>query len=67
MAKEKAPKRFKVVFSETSGFVSQTSILLDTLTGVNYLWHSEGEGGSITPLLDKDGKPVITPDGKELV
>ena len=30
-------------------------------TGVNYLWHVSGYNGRMIPLLDKDGKPVITP------
>ncbi len=34
---------------------------MDTNTGVNYLWHHDGYAGGLTVLLDKDGKPVITP------
>ena len=29
-------------------------------TGVNYLFHREGNAAGLTPLLDKDGKPVVT-------
>ena len=29
--------------------------------GVNYLFRTEGYAGGMTPLLDRDGKPVISP------
>ena len=34
---------------------------MDTKTGVNYLWHDEGYAGGLTVLLDRDGKPVVSP------
>lgn len=53
-------KRF--VWEKTqSGILKQTSIIIDTHTGINYLFVQEGYAGGLTPLLDKDGKPVITP------
>lgn len=55
MAKE---KRFEKVYSQGLGAIT---ILVDTETGVNYLFHSSGYGGGLTPLLDREGKPVITP------
>lgn len=60
--KEKQKLRFKKIYSDTTG---ENKILIDTETGVNYLWHSEIYAGSITPLLGSDGKPVITPVVKE--
>ena len=36
-------------------------IWVDKKTGVNYLFHHSGHAGGLTVLLDKDGKPVITP------
>ncbi len=36
-------------------------IWVDRVTGVNYLYHAAGYSGGLTVLLDKDGKPVITP------
>ncbi|MCM1298015.1 MAG: DUF6440 family protein [Firmicutes bacterium] len=36
-------------------------IFVDTVTGVNYLFRQDGYSGGLTPLLDKDGKPVVTP------
>ena len=55
MAKE---KRFIKVYSQDMG---STMILVDKKTGVNYLFASSGYAGGLTVLLDKDGKPVITP------
>ena len=55
--------RNKRFFWETaqSGLLKKTTILIDKETGVNYLFVQEGYAGGLTPLLDKDGKPVITP------
>ncbi len=44
-----------------SGLMKQATILIDKETGVNYLFVQEGYAGGLTPLLDKNGKPVITP------
>ena len=55
MAKE---KRFIKTYSQEMG---STMILVDKETGVNYLFISSGYAGGLTVLLDKDGKPVITP------
>lgn len=51
-------KRFKKIYSQSAG---ATEIWVDTETGVNYLYHSSGYSGGLTVLLDKDGKPVVTP------
>ena len=62
MAK-KEENRFEIQKSETIGaFVGLkgATILLDKETGVNYLFYQEGYAGGLTPLLDADGKPVIT-------
>ena len=34
--------------------------LVDKETGVNYLALKSGYGLGITPMLDKDGKPIVT-------
>ena len=52
--------RFVVVHKQSDGLSVQTKILVDTATGVAYLWHRDGYGGGLTVLVDKDGKPVIT-------
>lgn len=35
-------------------------IFVDKETGVNYLYRQDGYSGGLTPLLDKDGKVVVT-------
>lgn len=51
--------RFEVVFKK--GNMSGCKIIVDKETGVNYLFSWDGYAGGITPLLNEDGKPVITP------
>ena len=59
---EKKQKRFEKVYSQGGGFSNPAmEILVDRETGVNYVYASYGYSGGITVLLDKDGKPVITP------
>ena len=36
---------------------------MDIQTGVNYLFCNSGNAGGLTPLLDREGKPVITAVG----
>lgn len=55
MARE---KRFEKIYSQSAGAVE---IWVDRETGVNYLYHSSGYSGGLTVLLDKDGKPIVTP------
>lgn len=52
-------KRFEVVHKE--GSISGCKIIVDKETGINYLFSWDGYAGGITPLLDREGKPVITP------
>lgn len=51
-------ERFKTVYSQ--GTLDVVQILEDTETGVNYVFHKVGNAGGMTPLLGKDGKPVIS-------
>ena len=50
--------RFIRVYSK--GISTVNEIWIDRETGVNYLFHMAGYAGALTPLLDKDGKPVVT-------
>ena len=52
-------KRFEKLY--TQGVIEITEIWVAPYTGVNYLWHSSGSAGGLTPLLGRDGKPVISP------
>ena len=59
---KKKKQRFIKTYSHGGGFSGPaTYILVDTETGVNYLYVSGGYGGGITPLLNRDGTPVVTP------
>ncbi len=54
-------KRFVKIYSQ-GGFVANCmEILVDRQTGVNYLFTQAGHAGGLTPLLDREGKPIITP------
>ncbi len=58
----KKEERFEVVVREGS-YLSGSGIrriLRDKETGVNYLIWQEGYAGGITPLLDSDGKVMVT-------
>ena len=57
MAKD---NRFEKVYSQST-MSGATQIWVDKETGVNYIYHSSGYGGGITPLLDREGKVVVTP------
>ena len=54
----KKEERFVKIHSEAMG---GRMILVDKVTGVNYLFVSMGYGGGLTPLLDREGKPIISP------
>jgi len=56
MAKE---KRFDITYKQNS-FTNGCMIIVDRETGVNYLFAQSGYGGGITPLLKRDGTPVIS-------
>ena len=53
-------ERFKKIYQQ--GMIEATEIWVDTETGVNYLYHRNGNAAGFTPLLDQDGKPVVTKD-----
>ena len=55
----KKEKRFVRILQE-NGFASDNELWVDTQTGVTYLWHGSGYAGGLTPLLDRDGRPVIS-------
>ena len=50
--------RFEKTYSQ--GSLNVIEIWVDKETGVNYLFHASGYAGGLTPLLDRDGKPVVT-------
>lgn len=54
----KKDKRFVKTYSQ--GSMDVIEILVDQETGVSYLFRSNGYAGGMTPLLDREGKPIIT-------
>ena len=52
-------ERFFRVFTEGSEFGTKREIFVDRETGVQYLFVKSGYGAGLTPLLDRDGKPMI--------
>lgn len=55
MAKD---QRFEKIYSQ--GTMSVTEIWVDKETGINYLYHASGYSRGLTPLLYREGKPVIS-------
>lgn len=51
-------ERFVKIYSQ--GALNVSEIWVDTQTGVNYLYHVSGNSGGMTPLLDREGKPIIS-------
>lgn len=58
--KEKKPKRFVVKEEQTIGMYA-VRIIVDTVTGVNYLNTDGASISGLTPLLDSKGNVVIDP------
>ena len=58
----KKQERFIRVHSENMG---SEQILVDRVTGINYLFVQSGYAGGLTVLLDAHGKPVVTPLPRE--
>lgn len=64
----KKDSRFVKVL-EDSGFISSSEIWVDTQTGVQYLFHFNGNAAGLTVLVDAEGKPLLyrkTPPAPEL-
>ena len=51
-------KRFIKIYSD--GAFGSNEIWVDKETGVNYLFHAAGYAGGLTPLLNRDGTPVVS-------
>ena len=53
-------KRFDVIEVQGSGLSNYFQVIVDNETGVNYLCVKTGYGSGLTPLLNENGKPLIT-------
>lgn len=51
-------ERFEKIYSQ--GIFETTEIWIDKETGVNYLYHKNGNAAGLTPLLDANGKSIVT-------
>ena len=58
----KKEERFEIIFRDGSQLKDEGArqILVDKETGVNYLCWKSGYGAGITPLLDSEGKVIVT-------
>ena len=54
--------RFEVILKEGNSLTNAglVQIIVDKETGVNYLWVVSGYAGGLTPLLEADGRPILT-------
>ena len=51
--------RFEKVYSQGAATVME--VWVDRETGVNYLFYASGYACGMMPLLDREGKPVVSP------
>ena len=56
----KTTKRFEFQEPEKGTILTDALIIVDKKTGVNYLMVRSGYGAGLTPLIDADGKPIVT-------
>lgn len=54
-------KRFIKTYTQGGFKDNLMQIWVDRQTGVNYVYSASGYSGGLTALLDRDGKPVVTP------
>ena len=54
--------RFKKILVDGRGFgENHMAIYVDRKTGVNYLFSSCGNAGGLCVLVDRDGRPIVSP------
>ena len=53
-------KRFEFQEPEKGTILTDALIIVDKKTGVNYLMVRSGYGAGLTPLIDAEGKPIVT-------
>ena len=55
--------RFGIKEKDTLSLMTEACVVIDRETGVNYLFVQRGYGAGLTPLLDAEGKPIVTEVG----
>ena len=53
-------KRFIKTYTQGGFAENLMQIWVDKQTGVNYIFHASGYAGGMTPLLDRNGNPVVS-------
>ena len=53
-------KRFVKIYTQGGFADNLMQIWVDRKTGVNYLYSASGYSGGLTPLLNRDGTPVVS-------
>lgn len=54
--------RFKKILIDGGGMSeNRMEIYVDRKTGVNYLFSACGNAGGLCVLVDRDGKPIVSP------
>lgn len=56
----KEDNRFEIREKYNKGLSESFKVVVDKHTGVNYLLVNTGYGAGLTPLLGRDGQPVVT-------
>lgn len=51
--------RFEILEKQHVSMTKEFFIVRDKQTGVQYLFVQAGYAGGLTPLIDREGKPVI--------
>jgi hypothetical protein len=54
-------ERFVMTYSQGGFLNNLMEVWVDTVTGVNYLYAATGQAAGLTVLLDRDGRPVVSP------
>jgi len=60
---KKEDNRFQIILDEKNDFATGSRILKDTRTGVLYYFAYSGYAGGLTPLIDRDGRPLTDTAG----
>ena len=58
-------KRFKMAKVPSNGMLSETRVIVDKETGVQYLFVASGYAGGLTILVDRDGKPLLEKENQQ--
>ena len=61
---KKEDNRFEVILEEKQDMMTVSRILKDKETGVLYCFAQSGNAGGLTPLLDRDGRPLTDVTGR---